>query len=78
MKLSKAQQEVVGKMREGYCIRFSGVGVAYLYSQKHNRIDIRLNTFAALIRGNVVECRGKYINGMIYHLTKQYKSKQND
>lgn len=75
MKLSKAQQEVVDKMRDGWELRLSETGRTYLINGLQS-INTRQNTFASLRHRMVIEMRSSYMNGWVYRLTEQYKNEQ--
>jgi hypothetical protein len=74
MKPSKAQQEVVDKMREGYRIRYDTA------SQKAYIDGVRFSyaTFCGIIRKGVIEeCEYKYPN-KIYQLTEKYRNNEGE
>lgn len=66
MKLSKAQQEVVDKMREGYV--FNG----YAFVKGNDAFLVDKQTLPALMKKEVIEWIG---NGS-YDLTEQYKNER--
>ena len=71
MKLSKAQQEVVDKMRERYELRLSETGFPYLF--RGGIINVNRSTFNAMKIRSIIEMRGTYINGYVYQLTEKYR-----
>ncbi len=76
MKLSKAQQEVVNKMRAGWGLKFSSFSGGYLYKPNYDRICIATGTIKALITRVVIENTAEGNNyAAIYRLTEQYKTK---
>lgn len=77
MKLSKAQQAVVQKMRDGAELRLSDLGEAYIMLKHVRCINVRLQTFHSMRRNRIIQMCGTYINGFIYSLTEHYKNKQN-
>lgn len=78
MKLSKAQQEVVDKMREGYRLHHSNfTGSIWLRKDGINSYITRV-TFNALRKKGVVKQQPVDIGRLQaeYRLTEQYKTKQ--
>jgi hypothetical protein len=73
MKLSKTQQEIVDKMREGWELRLSESHKVYLQKDGYKE-RARQDTFYSLKYRKVVEMGGTYMNGQIYRLTEQYKT----
>lgn len=74
MKLSKAQQEVVDKMREGWELRLREPDFPYLHHG--GSINVNRSTFKALKYRSIIERCGTYINGYVYRLTEQYKNER--
>lgn len=76
MKLSKAQQEVVDKMREGWELKKDGAGV-YLYHETVGIQKVRDSTQNALYLMDVISCvpgpEPPYAN---YQLTEKYRSNE--
>jgi hypothetical protein len=76
MKLSKVQQVVVDKMRQGWELRLLESGNAYLTGKNYEQHDVHKHTFNSIRRWGIVERRGSYINGWIYQLTEKYRSNE--
>lgn len=78
MKLSKVQQEVVDKMREGWELKHYRIeDVATITNSKLQIADlVQLRTVSSLIKKRVIMEEG--ILYTEYRLTEQYKPKQND
>lgn len=78
MKLSKAQQAIVDKMREGWDLKRDRAG-SYLIKEGKRIIRLFDITVDALERGNVIEpCPGPIPPYFIYRLTEQYKTANNE
>lgn len=81
MKLSKAQQEVVDKMQEGWELAISEGFYATSWIQKNGigkgceSQDVRLSTAKCLANKCVVEVSGQRYPFTYYRLTEQYKNK---
>lgn len=73
MKLSKAQQEVVDKMREGYAI-FYGYTNDWLRKGNSNSTSVWKSTTNSLLKRGIIEpVPGS--QPACYRLTEQYKTK---
>lgn len=76
MKLSKAQQEVVDKMRKGAII-FQNMytGRVWIRDKQGNNSDMNINCYMALRRNKIIVLVG-YSEGFNehYRLTEQYKT----
>lgn len=73
MKLSKAQQAVVDKMREGWTM-YSGHIQLHGDTECYSPITNRL--FFKMIRSGIIEIKSQYPT--IYRLTEQYKTANNE
>jgi hypothetical protein len=73
MKLSKAQQEVVDKMRPGWELRLLENGKAYLAGPNNQRINVCWGTFNSMRLNKVIVRKAEFINGWVYQLTEKYK-----
>lgn len=76
MKLSKAQQEVVDKMRDGWELFFTSTAFVYMrHPFKKGYLDVSYNTFRSLINRAVIHITDK-TSPQVYRLTEQYKNEQ--
>lgn len=70
MKLSKAQQEVVDKMREGYLLHDSLFDGGYLKKEGEEVIKINRNTMSALLRKGLLDDITPVMSGLITYQLK--------
>lgn len=84
MKLSKSQQQVVDKMRDGWELGYSSGFFTRSWLQKNGigkggeTINVRVNTFLLLRDKNVIEKSRSAYPTDVYRLTEQYKTKKNE
>lgn len=76
MKLSKAQQEVVDKMRDGWIIRYGNFIGLVKEDTKQLWGNIHPATFRALQKHGIVEYYKGEFPFSYYRLTEQYKNEQ--
>lgn len=74
MKLSKAQQSVVEKMRDGLYITFVKGTYPYAYIVQGKRLNIK--TFLSLRDKGIIESTNNKSTYEDYRLTEQYKNEQ--
>lgn len=74
MKLSKSQQYVVDKMREGWALYMFYSGNVYLAGNNYEQKDVKKSTFISLRRQQIIEVtkQNHFIMGLIYQLTEKY------